>query len=381
MTRYFDVIICGAGPAGCTAALGLGSSGLKVALIEKAHFPRDKTCGDAIPAYVPKVLNSVNPLYGAEMNKLPHHKKVNTCRIVSPNEKTLDLVFPEYGYICRRLDFDNFLFKLVCTLSNTTVFQDTTVKGITVSEKDVVIKTSNGYLFKGDLMIGCDGAGSTVRRQITGKRPNLKHSSFAVRTYFRNVKDIPDDTYELHFLKKLLPGYLWIFPLPNNLTNVGLGLPSETVSSRKTDLRKLLNELVQTVPYLKNRFSEAEMTGEIKGSFLPSGIGEKIISGNRFMLCGDAASLINPASGAGIGQAMQSGRYAAWQAIKCFQKNNFSSAFIKEYDRIISEKIIMDNLKSNFLRKLLNLEWIIDIITGWGSVNTHLKRILIRLLQ
>ena len=63
MTEKFDVIICGAGPAGSTCALALGSSGLKVALVDKSNFPRDKICGDAIAAYVPKVLNAINPDY------------------------------------------------------------------------------------------------------------------------------------------------------------------------------------------------------------------------------------------------------------------------------------------------------------------------------
>ena len=63
MTSDFDVLISGAGPAGCTAALALGSSGLKVALLEKDMFPREKVCGDAIPAYVPKVLTTINPDY------------------------------------------------------------------------------------------------------------------------------------------------------------------------------------------------------------------------------------------------------------------------------------------------------------------------------
>ncbi|MFN7372987.1 MAG: FAD-dependent oxidoreductase, partial [Cyclobacteriaceae bacterium] len=51
-----DVAIVGAGPAGCTAALALTDSGLRVGLIDQARFPRDKTCGDAVAAYVPKVL-------------------------------------------------------------------------------------------------------------------------------------------------------------------------------------------------------------------------------------------------------------------------------------------------------------------------------------
>ncbi len=48
MTEQFDVIICGAGPAGTTCALALGNTGLKVALVDKSNFPRDKVCGDGV---------------------------------------------------------------------------------------------------------------------------------------------------------------------------------------------------------------------------------------------------------------------------------------------------------------------------------------------
>ena len=67
--KQFDVIICGGGPSGSTCALALANSGLKVAVIEKASFPRGKVCGDAIAAYVPKVLKAIHPKY--EEAKMP----------------------------------------------------------------------------------------------------------------------------------------------------------------------------------------------------------------------------------------------------------------------------------------------------------------------
>lgn len=65
------------------------------------------------------------------------------------------------------------------------------------------------------------------------------------------------------------------------------------------------------------------------------------ISGNRFMLCGDAASLINPAMGGGIGQAMQSGSYAGCQALKCFEKIEYSCQF-----RIKKQNYKQDNFET-----------------------------------
>ena len=77
--KEFDVIICGAGPAGSTCALALAQSKLKVAVIDKASFPRNKVCGDAVAAYVPKILNSIHPKYGEALHEFKDKTIVNTC--------------------------------------------------------------------------------------------------------------------------------------------------------------------------------------------------------------------------------------------------------------------------------------------------------------
>ncbi|MDP4224645.1 MAG: geranylgeranyl reductase family protein, partial [Bacteroidota bacterium] len=314
MTPEFDVIISGAGPAGCTAALALGPSGLRIAIIEKERFPREKICGDGIPAYVPKVLDSINTEYKKAFEALPGKVEVDICRVISPANRILDLKFSECGYICKRSVFDSFLFGLVNRLSNITVFQETRVQDVVIGDHVVSVTTDKEGILKAKIIIGCDGATSITRRKLTNRGIDPRHCSSAVRAYFRDVEDIPPQTLELHFVRELLPGYLWIFPMQDNVSNVGLGIPSAVVAKKKISLKKLLPAIIENNPILRDRFKNAEMIGETWSYILPLGSRRASISGNRFMLCGDAASLINPASGAGIGQAMQSGRYAGWHA-------------------------------------------------------------------
>ena len=353
MTADFDVIIVGAGPAGCTAALSLGSSGLKIALIEKKRFPREKTCGDALPAFVPKVLSTINPEYVKAFEGLADRYKVNICRIVSPAEKSLDLKFSEDGYICRRNIFDAFMLDLASQLPNITIFQETAVKDASENTSEIIIRTDKNQDLKTQLVIGCDGANSVIRRYLTGTEINFNDCSSAVRAYFKNITDTPSETFELHFLKELLPGYFWIFPLHDNQFNVGLGMPSASVTGEKSNLRRELFRIIEKVPYISKRFQKAEIISEIQGSLLPLWSRKTPISGNRFMLCGDAASLINPASGAGIGQAMQSGRFAGWQALKCFVNNDFSAKYMKNYDNTIIDKLWKENRKYLLIRDLV----------------------------
>jgi menaquinone-9 beta-reductase len=381
MRSEFDVIICGAGPAGCTAALALGSSGLKVALIEKEISPREKVCGDAIPAYVPKVLNTINPEYARAFEVINDKQKADVCRIVSPGRKVMDLKFTESGYICRRLIFDAFLFALVNQLPDTTIFQGTSVKTVTVSNNEVIVYTDKEQTLKAKVVIGCDGAQSIIRKKLAGIKYNADECSVAVRTYFTNIKDTCPDTIELHFLKELLPGYFWIFPLPENQFNVGLGMPSKIISEKKINIRNELVRIIETDPILSRRFSEAELKSEIKGHFLPLCTSKIPLSGDHFMLCGDAASLVNPATGAGIGQAMQSGRYAGWHALKCFEKKDFSANFMKNYDYTIRDKLWKENRQYLLMRELiLKRAWIFDRLIATGQKSKSVSKMITRQL-
>ena len=382
MTPDFDVIISGAGPAGCTAALALGSSGLRVALLEKERFPREKVCGDAIPAYVPKVLNTINPEYATAFIGLAEKEPADLCRFVAPDRKAIDLKFSENGFVCKRLIFDNFLFELVSELPNITVFQETVVRDITINQNHALIRTGNDLVLTSRLAIGCDGPGSILRKRLASARFNTGEGSVAARAYFRNVKDNPAGTLEFHFLGDYLPGYFWIFPLPDNQYNVGLGMPSRLVSGKKINLRNELTRIIETDPFLGPRFSEAEMEGEIRGHYLPLLTSKKALSGERFMLCGDAASLINPATGGGIGQAMQSGRFAGWQALKCFKRNDFSADFMENYDNILYEKIWKENRRYLMLRKfILKFGFTLNTVIRAGSISTSFKKIILNNLN
>ncbi|HXD92166.1 MAG TPA: geranylgeranyl reductase family protein [Bacteroidia bacterium] len=353
MVEKFDVIICGAGPAGTTCALALGSSGLKVALVDKSNFPRDKICGDAIAAYVPKVLSTINPNYVKALADFTEKEKVNTIRIVSPNTKALDISYGVDGFISTRVHFDNFLLNLVKQLANVKLFLNTAILDVVANEKEAYVILANDIKLEAALIIGCDGEQGITRKKFTQTQLDPKHHAAAVRAYFKNVKGIPESTFELHFIDNVVPGYFWIFPLPNNEANVGLGIVSKSVAAKKLNLRQEMQRIIETNPYIKERFAGAEMISKIEGYGLPLGSRKTTISGDRFMLCGDAASLIDPLTGEGIGQAIISGRYAGWQAKKCFEQNNFSASFMKEYDKTVYDKLWKEHRRNYFIRELI----------------------------
>src|SRR5690606_33542098 len=141
-------------------------------------------------------------------------------------------------------------------------------------------------------------AHSSVARAFSDEKVDKNHHCAGLRIYYENVSGFSEDNaVELHFYKKLLPGYFWMFPLPGNRANIGLGMLSAHVAKRKPNLKALLMDIIENHPNVKDRFKHARPLEEIKGFGLPLGSKKRVISGDKFLLLGDAASLINPLSG------------------------------------------------------------------------------------
>ncbi len=339
MTKKYDILIIGAGPAGTTCALALKDSGLKVALLDKSSFPRDKICGDAIPGPAFKVMRSISPDFEKELFAFAKKQSITISKIIAPNGKSLAINWVTKAYNSPRFDFDSFLLDMVSKHSKSSIYENTEVEKISIDKKGVqVICKDDGPIFQCQLVIGADGANGICARELTGFSLDRKHHCAAVRAYYQGVKGVERGVNEFYILKDYLPGYFWIFPLRSDLVNVGFGMLSSEISVRKINLKKSLETILQSNPLLKKKFRNARLVGKIKGFGLPFGSRLALLSGERFMLTGDAGSLIDPLQGHGIDKGMWSGKMAAAQAIRCFQKEHFDADFMRQYEREVYQK-------------------------------------------
>jgi len=348
----FDVIITGAGPAGCTAALAMGNSGLKVLLIDKQKNSNSKICGGALAAYIPKVLHSIRPDFADAFHQWNQKNPVNTCLISFDRKQSVEFIFSQTGWICRREEFDSFMLELVKTLPNVTICKNQKVIDVFQYKDRIDIKTYRNDIFQSKLLIACDGANSIIRKKLLHRTIDKTQHATAVRAIYSNVSGLKTNTFEMHFLKELSPGYFWIFPLNENECNVGLGMSTQKIIRNKVQMKALLLKTISEYPQFISRFENALPTGKIEGAGLPLGTTKLPVSGSRFMLCGDAASLIDPLTGEGIGQAMISGRYAGWHAIDCFRKDSFHKEFMSQYDTTLYNKLWKNNRRR---KRIVNL--------------------------
>ena len=377
-----DVAVSGAGPAGAMAALTAIKLGLEVFVWDKAIFPRDKICGDALSGKVVEVLKKYDPSLLEELRM--SHIQVGSWGLgfYSPDGNCLKVPFrlnyntadEPPGFLATRMDFDNLLANRLRKIAGSCFVENVESVGVEQEKEYIQIRLSNGNLVKAKTLIVADGAHSTLAKSLGGMKMEPAYHSAGLRVYYEGVLDTDPEHYiELHFLKDTLPGYFWIFPLPNGICNVGLGIRSDVVSKKKINLKKSLNDIIENHPVFKERFKAAKAISPVQGFGLPLGSIKRPISGNRFLLTGDAASLIDPFTGEGIGNAMISGWLAAKHLAEAKKSNQFDGSFHKAYDAAVYQKLGSELRLSYNLQRMLDYPFLFNMVVRKANNNKMLR--------
>lgn len=375
METNFDIAIVGAGPAGCSAALSLRESGCSVALFERKSFPRVKICGDGLCDRSINTLRDINPRYVDEFFSTYNPESIQHTDLIYKNRR-YRIDFKNFGYTCKRENFDNFLFSLVQRdCRNVTIFQNTEIQNVD-NRNDEIVLFSGETMFRARIVIVCNGALSRISRILTGKHIEKSKLGVAVRAYYNGVKDLQPDTIELYYKKEFFPGYLWVFPLADGSANVGFGWQVEQDSDAEKNVRSVFEEWLSTDKELSERFRDAERLTPIQGGLVPYCSESYECCGDNFFICGDAANLIDPISGGGIGNAMLSGRFAALQAVQCLQKNDCSKQMTEKYVENLQKRIKKEMHIRHLLQKqIMKHRWLLDVLAFFGRRTAILRRI------
>lgn len=381
-----DIVIIGAGPAGCSTSLFLAKQGIPHTIIDKASFPRDKICGDALSGKTVYVLNQLDPTIVPDFNSQKDTFIESWgVKFVAPNGKAIDIPFKSDiskevlppGFISKRIHFDYELFKRI-DRNYAQVLDQSEVTEIIRTGTTFTIRYQTGDVFHQltdvKLVIGAEGDRSLVAKKLANIQKENDHYCAGIRAYYKGVEGMHTQNFiELHFLPEMLPGYFWIFPLPNGMANVGAGMLSSEVSKRKVNLKKDMLNAIQNNPNIRDRFKNAQLEGSIKGWGLPLGSKKRPVSGDGFLLAGDAGSLIDPFTGEGIGNALYSGMMAADQVAKCIRENRYDAAFLKQYDIAFYERQ-WDELKlSHTMQRLCKYPWLFNFVVNKAHKNRALR--------
>jgi flavin-dependent dehydrogenase len=165
----------------------------------------------------------------------------------------------------------------------------------------------------------------------------------AVRQYWKGIEGIhPNKLIEIYFPKSLPLSYFWIFPLPNGTANVGYGMSSRYIARKNINVRKAFEELIKTDSFLAPRFKNAQPEESTKGWGLPLSGSNRKAFGNGWLLVGDAASIICPTTGEGIGSGMISGYTAGHFLQHAYNSQCYEEKMFANYNREIHKRLRMD---------------------------------------
>lgn len=303
-----DVTVIGGGPAGAATAITLARGGLSVVLVEKAHMPRDKFCGDGLTASALKLLDEL----GLESSDVSTWHQVSQLSIRSPGGREVLYPFPQnrlaLAAVAERRHLDSALLKLA-KASGASVHEGSAAGEINLRDDRVDVRVETLGTISSRFVVAADGMWSTTRRLLGLSPPAYRGDWHAFRQYFEGVNSELDKTMSVWFEEEILPGYVWAFPLPGGRANVGFGVwraahPVGGMSRHWSDLLKQ--------PHIAARLGDdAEPVDRHRAWPIPTRLGGLALWAPRVLFCGDAAAVADPMTGEGIGQALLSGLLAA----------------------------------------------------------------------
>ena len=375
----YDALIVGAGPGGATAAAFMAEAGLRVLLIDKDRFPRDKVCGDAISGKSVAVLKRL----GVEACMMQAGSQGSWgITFGAPSGDAVAIPFtPAHDpaapptFVCPRKVFDNLLLERALA-AGADLLQETTVEDLLWENGRVVGVVANPKSIHAPLVVGADGAYSVVTRRLGMTQLRPKHYAGGLRAYYEGVTGFHERHFmEIHFIDGYTPGYFWVFPLGEGRANVGVGMLSHALKKRRVRLKALLETCVGH-PLFRDRFRQARRVGPVKGWGLPLGSKPRPMAGDGWLLVGDAASLIDPFTGEGIGNAMVGGRKAAEWAHRAADAGDFTGAFLRGFEQNVMGYLADELRLSHGLQRLMNWQGLLNAVVRKASRSPEVADVL-----
>ncbi len=318
----FDVVVVGGGPAGSAAAFSAAKGGLRVCLIDKSRFPREKLCGGLITQRSKSIFERV-------FNQKWNDNLFNYSDDVEFYYESHSLgKIDGYSrlYFTMRRDFDAYLLNLA-ERAGVELKLGTRIDGLDFQSNTIHVE--DGPVIEYSFLIGADGVNSQVAKEVFGSSFDRDTIAFGLEVEVPKQR-LPDrrDLVEIDFGAARW-GYGWIFPKLKTFT-IGVG-----------GIHKLN-------PDLKERFAKyLSLKGlditefDVKGQYIPFGSFRTQPGKDNVLLCGDAAGVVDPITAEGIAYAMQSGHACVIAVLKatCEQKPTQVFDFYSADFRAISKPI------------------------------------------
>ncbi len=299
------ILIIGAGPAGCIAAIALIRAGFDVTLIEQHRFPRDKVCGECLSRLGIAVLQSLklDEVIFETVSPVELRRSV----FFTSDGGRLEVKLPAYMWGISRKMMDSILLdhaRQSCTVLQPARCEkiDSNAMDCTVTVRDL---TSNrASTLAGDWVLLADG-----KNALTHAKPPST-GDFGVKSHWSDV-DAPRDAIELFGVNGHYGG---IAPIEGGRFNLSFSIPAARINACRGDLDALFADVSQENVELARQLRRARRVGAWQASPLPR-FGVSVNWPRRVIPLGNAAAAVEPIGGEGMGLAMRSAQLVADELI------------------------------------------------------------------
>ncbi len=338
--RRADVVVVGGGPAGSTMAWSLAQRGIRVLVLERAHFPREKVCGDYVEPRGLRILEAMGSLPRLEQaGPLPiTHSATyvdSACAYRNPIPfYGVSEGLPPHGYIIPRDVLDDEMLA-AAGRAGAIVHQGTAATGVRIDQNGVEVEAGRGartVRYRAHLVVGADGANSVVARGSGLAVDDPRHIAVAQRAYATVAGDVDVGEAAFFFDETLFPGYGWMFPMAGGRVNVGVGILAETRSRLGVHVPDLFAEFVERLRRVHTQCGQLELCAPPIGGIVKTYGGHGRNHFERGVLIGDAGSFVDPMTGEGITPAMESALLAAPVLEAALEEGCYDEARLAEYD-------------------------------------------------
>jgi len=343
-----DVLVVGAGPAGTAAGIEAHRLGCSTAVVDKATFPRDKTCGDGLTAGALRLLDAL----GFDIRRLPSWTPVTDTVLVSPSGRQVEMGLPPdgaYAGVAPRAELDAALVEHARSLG-VDVREGVGVTALREHDARVTVELADGTEVSTRWVVAADGHYSPVRRMLGADDlgPSLGSWS-AFRQYFTGVDD---PRLWVLFEEDFLPGYAWVFPVGNGRANVGFGVlrPKNGGAPSGKTLAAQWRGLADRPSLRRALGPDAEPEGTVRAWPIPASYDRARLARGRVLFAGDAANVVDPMTGEGIAQALESGTLAARAIAASDDPEVVVSRYRADVDRALGADLKFAALLQHVLR-------------------------------
>ncbi|MCS6774270.1 MAG: geranylgeranyl reductase family protein [Thermoflexales bacterium] len=377
-----EVLIVGAGPAGSALAAQLAAAGHDTLLIDKADFPRDKTCGDAL---TPRAVRALEQLGMLETVVAQAHR-VEAAGLIAPSGLTTRVRFdqfldgwPPYALVVPRAQLDNTLREFAIAKGVRFVGR-CKVEGLFEADgrAGVLARQGDRLMALTARIVALAVGAHTGLLRTAGLLRETPPTIPAARGYWRNVAG-DQDTLWFYFDRRLRLGYAWLFPTGDCGANVGLGLYRASTDQTVRSASSLLAEFLGDYTPLRERLSGAQPNGPARGFPIRTDFPPPCLVQNRFVLVGEACGLVNPVTGEGIDLALESGLLAAEAIAQALVRSGDVARGLIRYEQELRRRYAAYFREMRWLRGVVMRPRALDILIRKGAERPELMRAIVHL--